>query len=48
MGKKMNFKNSDSLALVKKLLDEAELTLNNKNRTTADVGGDLGVKLTKY
>lgn len=42
MGKKMNFKNSDSLILVKKLLDEAELDLNDKNRTTADVGGELG------
>lgn len=42
MGKKMNFKNSDSLILVKKLLDEAELALNDKNRTTADVGGELG------
>lgn len=42
MGKKINFKNSDSFTLVKKLLDEAELTLNDKNRTTADVEGELG------
>jgi hypothetical protein len=42
MGKKINFKNSDSLTLVKKLLDEAELTLNDQNRTTADVEGELG------
>lgn len=47
MGKKMNFKNSDSLNLVKKLLDEAELTLNDKNRTTADVGGELGKIMDK-
>lgn len=47
MGKKMNFKNSDSLILVKKLLDEAELTLNDNNRTTTDVGGDLGVLMDK-
>lgn len=42
MGKKLNFKNSDSLELVKKLLDEAELSLNDSTRTTADVGGELG------
>lgn len=42
MTKKMNFKNSDSLELVRKLLDEAENTLNDSQRTTADVGGELG------
>lgn len=47
MGKKMNFKNSDSLDLVKKLLDEAELTLNDNNRTTTDVGGELGAIMDK-
>lgn len=38
----MNFKNSESLDLVRKLLDEAELSLNDGNRTTADVKGELG------
>jgi len=47
MGKKINFKNSDSLTLVKKLLDEAELTLSNGTRTTADVGGALGEIMNK-
>jgi len=47
MGKKINFKNSDSLTLVKKLLDEAEITLNDNNRTTADVSGDLGKIMDK-
>lgn len=42
MGKKINFKNSESLALVKKLLAETELTLSDDGRTTADVQGDLG------
>ena len=39
MGKKLNFKNSNSLDLVKKLLQEAEITLNDENRITSDVGG---------
>ncbi|MDY6229024.1 MAG: hypothetical protein SPH93_15440 [Clostridium sp.] len=47
MGKKLNFKNSDSLDLVKKLLDEAELSLNDSTRTTADVGGELGKIMDK-
>jgi len=42
MANKYNYKNSESLNLIKKLLDEAELTLNNDARTTADVGGKLG------
>jgi hypothetical protein len=42
MGKKMNFKNSDSLDLVNKLLNEAEKTLEDNNRITSDVSGDLG------
>lgn len=47
MAKKINFKNSESLDLVKKLLEEAELTLNDGERTTADVKGDLGIILDK-
>ncbi len=47
MGKKINFKNSESLTLVKKLLDEAELTLSDGTRTTTDVGGDLGEIMNK-
>ena len=47
MRKKINFKNSDSLTLVKKLLNEAELTLNDNNRTTTDVGGELGKIMDK-
>lgn len=42
MAKNLNFKNSESLELVKKLLEEAEMTLNNSQRTTSDVKGDLG------
>lgn len=42
MAKKLNFKNSDSLELVRKLLAEAEITLSDGRRTTADVGGELG------
>lgn len=47
MGKKLNFKNSESLEIVKKLLNEAELTLNDNTRTTADVDGDLGEIMDK-
>lgn len=47
MGKKMNFKNSESLTLVKKLLEEAELTLSDNKRITADVDGDLGEIMDK-
>lgn len=47
MGKKLNFKNSDSLDLVKKLLNEAELSLSDDKRTTADVNGDLGEVMNK-
>lgn len=47
MAKKMNFKNSDSLELVRKLLDEAETTLNDNQRTTVDVRGDLGEIMDK-
>lgn len=47
MAKKLNFKNSDSLSIVKKLLDEAETTLNDSRRTTVDVGGDLGEIMNK-
>ena len=47
MGKELKFKNSESLDFVKKLLEEAELTLNDKNRTTADVDGELGVIMDK-
>ena len=42
MGKKLNFKNSDSLELVRKLLEEAEVSINDGSRTTSDVGGELG------
>lgn len=42
MGKKLNFKNSDSLELVRKLLEEAELSISDGSRTTSDVGGELG------
>ena len=47
MGKKLNFKNSNSLDLVKKLLQEAEITLNDENRITSDVGGELGEIMDK-
>ena len=47
MGKELKFKNSESLDLVKKLLEEAELTLNDKNRSTADVDGELGIIMDK-
>lgn len=47
MGKNINFKNRESLTLVKKLLDEAELTLNDNNRITADVDGELGELMDK-
>lgn len=44
---KQNFKNSDSLDMIRKLLDEAETTLNDNTRTTADVGGELGEIMDK-
>lgn len=47
MRKKLNFKNSNSLDLVKKLLEEAELTLNDGSRTTSDVSGELGEIMDK-
>ena len=47
MGKKLNFKNSNSLDLVKKLWKEAEITLNDENRITSDVGGELGEIMDK-
>lgn len=47
MAKKINFKNSESLDLVKKLLEEAELTLNDGTRTTSDVSGELGIIMDK-
>lgn len=47
MGKKLNFKNSESLELVRKLLNEADLTLNDKYRTTANVSGELGIIMDK-
>lgn len=47
MRKKKNFKNSNSLSIVEKLLNEAELTLNDENRTTKDVQGDLGELMNK-
>ena len=47
MGKKLNIKNSNSLDLVKKLLQEAEITLNDENRITSDVGGELGEIMDK-
>lgn len=47
MGKKKNFKNTDSLTFVKDLLNETELTLEDQNRTTADVGGELGKLMDK-
>lgn len=47
MGKKLNFKNSNSLDLVKNLLQEAEITLNDENRITSDVGGELGEIMDK-
>lgn len=39
----LNLKNSDSLELVRKLLDEAEMTLNDSKGTTVDVSGELGI-----
>lgn len=42
MGKNLNFKNSDSLDMVRTLLDEAELSLDDETRTTNDVQGQLG------
>ena len=47
MKKKKNFKNSNSLSMVEKLLDEAELSLSDENRTTADVDGELGKLMDK-
>ena len=47
MAKEKKFKNMDSLDFVKKILDEAEKTLNDSKRTTADVQGDLGVLMNK-
>lgn len=47
MGKKLNFKSSDSLDLVRKLLDEAEVSLTDSKRTTADVKGELGKLMNK-
>lgn len=47
MAKKMNFKSSDSLELVRKLLKEADLTINDSKRTTADVDGELGDIMNK-
>lgn len=45
--KKQNFKNSDSLEMVKKLLDEAEVSLEDNTRTTKDVGGEIGEIMNK-
>ncbi len=42
MGKNLNFKSSDSLDMVRKLLDEAKLSLGDKARTTKNVQGQLG------